>query len=172
MKADTNFRLICKTRSRLRQALNTKSKLSSTLDILGIDLDIYRKRIEFHFAPELKWTNIQIDQVKPNSSFDVSEDEELWGAFCWKFTQPLLKEIHSNEGKKFNFLDYHLQFIKRYQFLKINEKSSNEDIHQCDIQKTSRKIYPTNKKMYNHIDEKWSIDLADNIDYKNPDKKG
>ena len=26
--------------------------------------------------------------------------------------------------------------------------------------------YSTNKKVYNHIDEIWSIDLADMIDYK------
>ena len=29
-----------------------------------------------------------------------------------------------------------------------------------------RKNYPTNKIIYNHIDEIWSIDLADMIDYK------
>ena len=29
-----------------------------------------------------------------------------------------------------------------------------------------RKSYPTNKIFYNHIDEIWSIDLADMIDYK------
>ena len=28
------------------------------------------------------------------------------------------------------------------------------------------KNYPTNKIVYNHIDEIWSIDLADMIDYK------
>ena len=29
-----------------------------------------------------------------------------------------------------------------------------------------RKFYPTNKIVYNHIDDIWSIDLADMIDYK------
>ena len=32
--------------------------------------------------------------------------------------------------------------------------------------KPPRKKYPTNKIVYNHIDEIWSIDLADMIDYK------
>ena len=32
--------------------------------------------------------------------------------------------------------------------------------------KPSRKDYPTNKLIYNHIDETWSSDLADMIDYK------
>ena len=32
--------------------------------------------------------------------------------------------------------------------------------------------YSTNKKLYNHIDEIWSIDLADMIDYKISNNKG
>ena len=38
--------------------------------------------------------------------------------------------------------------------------------------KPPRKNYPTNKKIYNHIDEIWSIDLADMIDYKISNNKG
>ena len=32
--------------------------------------------------------------------------------------------------------------------------------------------YETNKIMYNHIDQVWSIDLADMSDYKNSNNKG
>ena len=32
--------------------------------------------------------------------------------------------------------------------------------------------YPTNKIIYNHIDEIWSIDLADMVDYKISNNKG
>ena len=35
-----------------------------------------------------------------------------------------------------------------------------------------KKNYPTNKIIYNHIDEVWSIDLADMIDYKTSKNKG
>ena len=35
-----------------------------------------------------------------------------------------------------------------------------------------KKNYPTNKRIYNHIDEIWSIDLADLIDYKISNNKG
>ena len=38
--------------------------------------------------------------------------------------------------------------------------------------KPPRKIYKTNKILYNHIDEIWSIDLADMIDYKISNNKG
>ena len=35
-----------------------------------------------------------------------------------------------------------------------------------------KKIYPTNKVVYNNIDEIWSIDLADMIHYKTSNNKG
>ena len=35
-----------------------------------------------------------------------------------------------------------------------------------------KKIYPSNEIKYNHIDEIWSIDLADMIDYKTSNNKG
>ena len=37
--------------------------------------------------------------------------------------------------------------------------------------KAPKKNFPT-KKIYNHLDEIWSIDLADMIDYKNSNNKG
>ena len=125
IKTDVNFRLIRNTRRRIHHALKDRSKSSSTSDILGIDIETYKKCIEWQCTPEMNWTNIEIDHVKPICLFDVSEDEELREAFNWKNTQPLLKETHSQKGINFNFLDYQLQFIKAYQFLKINEDGLN-----------------------------------------------
>ena len=71
---------------------------------------------------EMNWQNIEIDHIKPICMFDVSKDDELKEAFSWKNTQRLLKQDHQQKGIKFNFLDYQLQFIKAYQFLKINEE--------------------------------------------------
>ena len=68
----------------------------------------------------MTWDNIWIDHVKAICLFDVSKDDELREAFNWINTQPLLKEDHRQKGTKFNFLDYQLQFIKAYQFLKLN----------------------------------------------------
>ena len=61
--------------------------------------------------------------------FDVSNDEELKKAFSWKNTQPLLKQDNRQKGGKISFLDYQLQFIKAYQFIKLNEERLNENIH-------------------------------------------
>ena len=95
-----------KTRSRIYKALKRKSKSSSTKDILGIDIYLYGQWIEYQFIPEMNWTNIEIDHIKPIGMFDVSKDEELREEFCWKNTQPLLKKDHQLKGTKPNFLDY------------------------------------------------------------------
>ena len=38
--------------------------------------------------------------------------------------------------------------------------------------KPLKRNYPSNKIIYNHIDEIWSIDLADLVDYKTSNNKG
>ena len=128
-KTDVNFGLICNTRRRIHHALNRKSKSNSTKEILGIDEETYKKWLEFQFTPEMNWSNIEIDHVKPICMFDVSKEEEMKEAFNWKNTQPLLEHDHQQKGKKFNFLDYQLQFIKAYQFIKLNEERFEENIH-------------------------------------------
>ena len=128
IKTDVNFRSIRNTRRRIHQSLHGKTKFSSTKDILGIDFDTFKKWLEFQFTPETNWNNIEIDHVKAICLFDVSKEEELREAFSWKNTQPLLKNDHQKKGTKFNFLDYQLQFIKAYQFNKLNEEGFNENI--------------------------------------------
>ena len=125
-KTDINFQLIRIRRSRIYEALQRITKSSSSKEILGIDIETYRKWIEWQMTPEMNWTNIEIDHVKPVVClFDVSDDKELKLAFNWKNTQPLLKHDHQLKGKKFNFLDYQLQFIRAYQFLKLKEEGVN-----------------------------------------------
>ena len=128
-KTDNKFRLMCETRIRIHHTLNGKTKQSSTKEILGIDIDTYRKWIEFQITLDMTWDNIEIDHVKVFFMFDMSNDEQLKEAFSWKNTQPLLKHDHRQKGTKFNFLDYQLQFIKAYQFIKLNEERFNENIH-------------------------------------------
>ena len=94
--------------------------------MLGKDCNLYKKWIEYHFTPEMNWSNIGIDHVKAICLFDVSDDEQLKEAFSWKNTQPLLKQDHRQKGTKFNILDYQLQFTKAYQFNKLNEERFNE----------------------------------------------
>ena len=76
----------------------------------------------------MNWTNIEIDQLKPFCLFDVYKYEDLKEAFSWKKTRLLLKKDHRQKDVKFNFLDYQLQFLKAYHFIKLNEEGYNENI--------------------------------------------
>ena len=96
---------------------------------MGIDIDPYKRWIENQMTPEMKWSNNEIDHVRPNSSFKASSSVKLRGALCWKNTQPLFKKGYQQKGIKFSFLDYQLQFIKTYQFLKLNEEGPNQNLH-------------------------------------------
>ena len=129
IKTDVNYRLITNIRSRIYKSLKGMTKQSSTKEILGIDVDTYRKWLEFQFTPEMNWSNIEIDHVKPICMFNVTKDEELKEAFNWRNTQPLLKQDLLRKSIKFSFLDYQLQFIKAYQFIGLNEERFNENIH-------------------------------------------
>ena len=44
-------------------------------------------------TPEMNWSNVEIDHVKPICLFHIFNIDELKEAFCWKNTQPLLKEF-------------------------------------------------------------------------------
>ena len=106
-----------------------KRNYFSTKEILGVDFDLSEKWIECQMTAEMNWTNIEIDHVKPICMFDVTKDEDLKEAFCWKYCQPLLKEIHKKKAIKYNFLDYQSQFIKAYEFLRINEVGLNQEFY-------------------------------------------
>ena len=104
-ETDINFRIISNTRNRIYKSLKGMTKQLTTREILGIDIYLYRKWLEFQFTPEMNWLNIEIDHVKPICMFNVSDNEQLKHAFSWQNTQPLLKKYHQLKGTKFNFLD-------------------------------------------------------------------
>ena len=96
-KTDNIFRLIYKTRCRIYQSLNKKSKSISTKKFLGIDVNTYRKWMEFQMTPDMKWKNFDIVHVRCFSTFDISDDDQLKEGFNWKSTQTLLKKVHQQK---------------------------------------------------------------------------
>ena len=88
------------------------TKQSSTKEILGVDILTYRNRIQWQLTPEMNWTNIEIDHVRPICIFDVSKEEELRDAFIRKNTQPLLKEAHQRKGIKNKFFRLSITIYK------------------------------------------------------------
>ena len=124
-KTDINFRSICRTRSRIYQALRGKRKTLSTKEILGIDIDLYKKWIKWQITQEIKRSITEIDHVKAICMFEVSNDEQLKEA---KHSTTFKKD-HQQKGIKYNLLDCQLQFIKAFHFIRLNEEGHNEANH-------------------------------------------
>ena len=93
--------------------------------LLGIDIDLRRRWIEHQFSPDMNWSNVRIDHVKPIVLFNVSKDKELGETFNCKNTQTLLKNKNLQTGGKFTLLDYRMQFFKACQFIKTKEERPN-----------------------------------------------
>ena len=88
-KTNNILRLICKTKTRICQALNGNSKSVSTEEFLGIDIYTYRKRIEYQFTLVMNWFNVDIDHVRTTCSNDIVNKDGLKAAFCCKNFQPI-----------------------------------------------------------------------------------
>ena len=83
---DLKYGFIKNTRHGIHRALKGKSKSSATIDILGIDINTFKRWIDFQMTPEMNWRNMETDHVKNICLFDVSKDEELKEAFSRKNT--------------------------------------------------------------------------------------
>ena len=75
-------------------------------------------------TPNMSCLKIEINHVKPISSFEVSSNEKLKKPFKWKNTQTLVNEVHHYKGTKIKFLENRSQFVKVYQFLKTKKKGT------------------------------------------------
>ena len=125
-----NFRLIKSTTCRIYHGLNGILKSSSsTIDILGVDIHTYGRWIDYQFTPEMNWSIFETDHAQPNSSLDKSNTAELKKVLSWKSTLSLSKHVYQQNGTNSIFLDYQLQFIKSYQFLRLNDEGLEENLH-------------------------------------------
>ena len=132
---NTNARLAQNTRTRIKTAIKGHSKSLHTREILGINIETYKKLIEYQMSSEMNWKNIHIDHVKPISLFDVSKEEDLLEAFYWVNTQPLLKKDNLQKSNKFIEEVYNNQFIKAREFKKklVTETLVNTFLNETNL---------------------------------------
>lgn len=100
---DPNFQLRCSLRSRLSHALKGKMKLGSHIKLLGCTVDELRLRLESLFLPGMTWDNYtlkgwHIDHIRPLSSFDLSDPEQLKAACHYTNLQPLWATDNLSKG--------------------------------------------------------------------------
>ena len=115
---DDIFRLANNLRKRLRKALlrQLTCKTSKTEELLGISFEEFKKYIEFLMTSEMKWELVQLDHIKPLSSFDLTDPEQLKEAAHYTNIQPLLKSDNLKKGSRLHDHDIAIQRNNVYEY--------------------------------------------------------
>ena len=173
---DLIFKLACNLRSRTNKAFKSQNvrKTKKTFDLLGCSHSFLRQWIIHQLYGNMTFENYgcvwQIDHCLPIASFSLLDENDMKKCFNWINLRPMYS--NSKNDKIDNRL-YLMQEVKAHYFMKLNDQMDLTKIFVDEIySKLPRKNYPTNKIIYNNIDEIWSIDLADMIDYKISNSKG
>ena len=92
LKLDINYRILHNLRGRLHSALNGKSKIKRTLELLSCTIDEFKNHLQSQFTKGMSWDNYglwHIDHIRPCASFDLSKKLEQLECFNFKNLQPL-----------------------------------------------------------------------------------
>lgn len=103
MSNDIHFRLKILLRKRLNAALKNNQKTGSAVKDLGCSIFEFKNYLEARFQPGMNWENQEqwhIDHIKPLSSFDLSNYEQLKIAAHYTNIQPLWAKDNLIKGAK------------------------------------------------------------------------
>lgn len=87
-----NYKLRHNLRSRLRKALNGRSRDKTIIELLGCEVEQFKKYIESMFKPGMSWDNYgqwHLDHIRPLANFDLTKTSELEIACNYKNIQPM-----------------------------------------------------------------------------------
>lgn len=104
--SDIQFKLAARLRARIYAALKGETKSKKTLDLLGCSVEYFVYHLESKFTDGMTWEKIplwHIDHIKPISSFDLTDPEQLAQACHYTNLQPLWASENIRKG---NRLDY------------------------------------------------------------------
>jgi len=106
-KIDINYKLACNLRSRLYYAIKGNWKVGSAVRDLGCIIPELKIYLEKQFKQGMTWDNWgtygwHIDHVKPLSSFNLSNREELLKAVHYTNLQPLWAEENIKKHNNYN----------------------------------------------------------------------
>ena len=107
-ETDPSFKVYENVRKRIWKLLtkNKSDKSGKSKELLGCELDQYRKWLEFTFEEDMTWDNYgsywHIDHVKPLISFDLSDKEAQHNAFHWTNTRAMTATNNLKKGDSIN----------------------------------------------------------------------
>jgi hypothetical protein len=93
-KTDPEFLIKKRTSCRIRKALRRVNacKSTKTIDLIGCSYSFLKQHIESKFKNGMAWDRLNsfhIDHIRPLSSFDLTDPDQLRAAFHWTNLQPL-----------------------------------------------------------------------------------
>jgi hypothetical protein len=104
-KTNVQFKLNINLRNRLNDALKNNYKSGSAVRDLGCTVEELKKYLEFKFSSGMTWENWtidgwHIDHIKPLSSFDLTDRNQLLEACHYTNLQPLWAIDNLSKGAK------------------------------------------------------------------------
>lgn len=106
---DPNYKIACNLRSRLSKAISQDHKKGSAVRDLGCTLNELRLHIENQFVEGMSWDNYghgvdkwNIDHIRPLSSFDLTDPEQLRIACHYTNLQPMWHLHNISKGARYD----------------------------------------------------------------------
>lgn len=102
-KNNTEYKLKVILRTRFNSVIKRNSKKSSMLDLLGCNIEFFKKWISYQFEDWMSWENHgewHLDHIRPCASFNISKIEDQKECFHWKNYRPISKEINISKQDK------------------------------------------------------------------------
>lgn len=106
-KKDINYKILTCLTSRIDFVLRLNRQTKKTMELLGCDINSFKKYLESKFQSGMNWENYgfygwHIDHIKPCSSFDLSNPKEQIKCFHYTNLQPLWAKDNLTKHAKFN----------------------------------------------------------------------
>jgi len=99
---DKNFQISEILRSKIHKMI--KGFPTSYQQLIGCDIDFFKKWIEFRFDKNMNWDNLgnywQIDHILPINAFDFNDENSKKICFHWTNLQPLTKFENQSKSNK------------------------------------------------------------------------
>lgn len=130
MKEDPIFKLEVRLRARIYLAFKEANlnKSERTQKYIGCTKLFFRDWITYQFEDGMTENNYgkiwHIDHVKPCSSYDLSNNDEVFECFNWKNCRPMFAEENLKKGSKIN----EEEIANHYKKAKKYENMFNDEI--------------------------------------------
>jgi|GWRWMinimDraft_13_1066021.scaffolds.fasta_scaffold10855_1 hypothetical protein len=103
LKTDIQYKLSHNLRTRLRRTIKGNYKAGSAVGDLGCSIEELKQHLESKFKPGMTWDNWtvdgwHIDHIKPLTSFDLTNRQQLLEACHYTNLQPLWAKDNLSKG--------------------------------------------------------------------------